>query len=394
MKTKLYRPFYLVALVVVAMLAAACSESPKKTAEAAADALLNGDWGKYYSMLSEEDKQLKSEDQVRAMIRKDDIQAEVIEVFPEVTTFLKNKKFKVESKNDTAKVTYVREILNLDQVFKGAFGFEEMMELGNKKVTSISSLPESLKEKVGAYIRSNDVPKEDREEKMMLIKEDGQWRVFKNFAFPERLKEAKATVKTYLKRFDYAGAKTFIHDFNTKYEVDELKDEQAMIDEWLGRITNLKHSITIGSLEFTPLAIEIKPVNFTGTTYSGDPTQTESALSYMVLQYRVKNVSKAQTFAPRNVPYAGSRPYTWVIDSSGNRMSVASTNSNPHGNIDPDSSKDLAPGQEIVYHAVVTTPVNEQADAYLWAVRLRVNNAADAFEDVFHLRFEKKDIPF
>lgn len=379
----------------VALIAfAACSPSPNKTAEKAAKAIQTADWQTYYELLSAEDKELKSEQEVKKLSRGEGYQAEVAEVFPEVVKELKVKNFKAETYGDTAKVTYIREILDLDKVYKESFDFDDIMQMGSKKVTSLSTLPDNMKEKIAAYLRSNEIPKTEREEKMMLVKENKEWKVFRNFAFPARMKEARKVIDGYMESFNYAGAKSFIHDFNERFEVEEFQEDLNKIENLLQTVTIIGQPMTIGSLEFTPIAIQIRKVPFTGSTYSGAPTVVESAQKYMVLQYKLKNVSKAQTFAPRNVPYSDSRPYTWVLDSHKNRMRVASTKDSPNGNMDTEVSKSLEPGKEVVYHAVVSTPSNEQADAYLWAVRLRVNNAADAYEDVFHFRFEKKDIPF
>lgn len=294
---------------------------------------------------------------------------------------------KTELKNDTAFITVRETTPDIKRITSGIFGLGDafkMMGMDEKERI------EYFEDKLSDYIKDNkDIPMSEDENLYTLIKEDGNYKVFMNFGLPIKLEEFYGKIKELESKFQFEDAIKLTNNFISKNRSASAISEVNDINDKLQRVTRLNKPIIIGSLEFTPQSIEVKNVEYFVKNYRSEEKKV-STEKYFVMTYKVKNVSKAQVFGPRD--FSSFSDYNFILDESGNKMTVPDM---PYGAfIDRDTEKPIQPEEEIVFHAICKSPANENAENFLWNLQLRINNQERDNTAFFLIRFSNKDFKF
>jgi hypothetical protein len=249
---------------------------------------------------------------------------------------------------------------------------------------------EYFEDKLSDYIKDmKDIPISEAVNVYTLVKEDGKYKVFMNYGLPIKLGEFYSKIEELESKLQFEEALALTNNFISKNQsVSSIKKVKGISDK-VKSVTSLNKPIIIGSLEFTPQNIEVKNVDYFEKNYRGEQKKVTTE-KYFLLTYKVKNVSKAQVFGPRN--FTSFSDYNFILDDSENKMMVPDM---PYGAfIDRDVEKPLQPDQEIVFHAICKSPANENAENYLWNLQLRINNQERDNTAFFLIRFSNKDFKF
>ena len=129
--------------------------SPKDVAKEAVEAQLKGDLQAFYNLLCEADQTAMTYDNfITKYTLPRDAQA-LFDLVPETRDVLKAGSFKEIVNGETATVTYVLTVPDMDKIIKENISLEilqQMMAKG-KRMSSLSDLPDEMKERNVSYIR-------------------------------------------------------------------------------------------------------------------------------------------------------------------------------------------------------------------------------------------------
>jgi hypothetical protein len=337
---------------------------------------------KAYELLSSEDKALKSFDEFTQM--KSDLSKASAK---DIQDFVSFEILKSEVVSDTIYTTVKEKKPDWDIIAKGLIGLGEGFQmLGMDQNQRLKF----LKSKISTYVETNKaLPTLEEVVTYTMIKEDGEYRVFQNYGLPAKMIEFEKSIEEFEKVYDYEGALNFANKFYQKNRNKEVATRLNEIQMKNDNIARLNTPLTIGSLEFTPLSIEVKNVEYSYKEWNKVKKKVTEE-KFFLLTYKVKNSSKAQVFSPRQ--FSSWSKYNFVSDDAGNEMPVADLGYNAY--IDEEKNKQLQPGEEIMFHAVCKSPANENASRYLWTLKLRVNNQEDDYTHDFKIKFNNSEFKF
>jgi predicted phage tail protein len=340
------------------------------------------DLEKAYGLLTNEDKAFKSFNEFVEM--KSDLSKSSVKI---VQDFISFQIMQSEVKGDTIYTTVKEKKPDWDLITKNLIGLAESFQL---LAMDQKQRIKFLKEKFENYVETNQtLPTFEEEVIYTIIKEDGNFKIFLNFGLPKKMVEFEKVIEDFETKYDYEGAYNFAKEFYSKNRNKEIAARLKEIQTKNQNVAKLNKSLTIGSLEFTPLNIEVKNVVYFYREWNKVKSKT-TAEKYFYMTYKVKNTSKAQVFSPRN--FNSWSKYNFINDDTGNEMPVADLGYNVY--IDEDKEKQLQPGEEITFHAVCKSPANENATRYLWTLKLRVNNQEDDYTHDFKVKFDNTDFKF
>ena len=103
----------------------------------------------------------------------------LFDLVPETRDALKAGSFKEIVNGETATVTYVLTVPDMDKIIKETISLEilqQMMAKG-KRMSSLSDLPDEMKENIKQYLAKNDIPTLEVPQTMNLVRENDNWRV-------------------------------------------------------------------------------------------------------------------------------------------------------------------------------------------------------------------------
>ena len=153
--------------------------SPKDVAKEAVEAQLKGDMQAFYNFLCEADQTTMTYDNfIAKYVMPKDAQA-LFDLVPETRDALKASGFKEIVNGETATVTYVLTVPDMDKIIKETISLEilqQMMAKG-KRMSSLSDLPDEMKENIKQYLAKNDIPTLEVPQTMNLVRENDNWRV-------------------------------------------------------------------------------------------------------------------------------------------------------------------------------------------------------------------------
>ena len=153
--------------------------SPKDVAKEAVEAQLTGDLQAFYNLLCEADQTTMTYDNfITKYVMPKDAQS-LFDLVPETRESLKATGFKEIVNGETATVTYVLTVPNMDKIIKETISLEilqQMMAKG-KRMSSLSDLPDEMKENIKQYLAKNDIPTLEVPQTMNLVRENDNWRV-------------------------------------------------------------------------------------------------------------------------------------------------------------------------------------------------------------------------
>ena len=98
---------------------------------------------------------------------------------PETRDVLKAGSFKEIVNGESATVTYVLTVPDMDKIIKENISLEilQQMMANGKRMSSLSDLPDEMKENIKQYIAKNDIPTLEVPQTMNLVRENDNWRV-------------------------------------------------------------------------------------------------------------------------------------------------------------------------------------------------------------------------
>lgn len=168
----------LAALVLVPLLSGCGGQSPKDVAKKAVEAQLEEDMQTFYDLLCLEDQETMTYDNFVAkyLFPKDAIA--LFELVPEARNVLKASSFKEIKNGESATVTYVLTVPDMNRITKESINFNILQEMtSGRRMSSIADLPDEMKANIQEYIANNKVPTLDVPQSIDLIREDDNWRI-------------------------------------------------------------------------------------------------------------------------------------------------------------------------------------------------------------------------
>lgn len=154
--------------------------SAKDTAEKAVNYLVGDDIESFYDLLSTRDREAISLENFKDMYQLPEEISELEPLVPDVKVkAYKAKDFKETITGESALVTYVLILPDIDQLGRGAFSLQDVITLVKSgKVKTISDLPEEVKGKIIEYVEKNGVPTKETVQNIQLVREDDKWKVY------------------------------------------------------------------------------------------------------------------------------------------------------------------------------------------------------------------------
>ena len=165
--------------------------SAKDTAEKAVNYLVGDDFEAFYDLLSTRDREAISLENFKDMYQLPEEIGELEPLVPDIKVkAYKAKDFKETITGESALVTYVLILPDVDQLGRGAFSLQDVIALAKAgKAKTIGDLPEEVKSKIIEYVDKNGVSTKETVQNIHLIREDDKWKV--NLDIPTMLQSGK-----------------------------------------------------------------------------------------------------------------------------------------------------------------------------------------------------------
>lgn len=168
------------ATFVLALGLSSCGKSsPKDVAKDAVEAQLSGDLQTFYNLLCAADQETMTYDNFLSKYTMPRDAQALFEIVPESRDVLQAGSYKEIINGESATVTYILTVPDMDKITKEAISFEilqQMMATGGR-MRSLADLPDEMKANIKQYITDNKIPTIEIPQTMTLVRENDQWRV-------------------------------------------------------------------------------------------------------------------------------------------------------------------------------------------------------------------------
>lgn len=166
-------------LVASAVLSSCGGPSASDTAEKAINYLITEDFDSFYNLLSQKDQESISLENFKSLYQAPNEIRQLAPMVPDIhAKAYKAKDFKENITGEEAVVTYVLTLPDIDQLGRGAFSLQDIIDLSQVgKLKSLNDLPEEVKGKILEYIDKNGVPTKESVKRLNLVRENDEWRV-------------------------------------------------------------------------------------------------------------------------------------------------------------------------------------------------------------------------
>lgn len=174
-QTTLFSAFIALALGLVS-----CGGSaPKENAEKAVNYLIAGELESFYNLLSDRDKEALTMDNFVDLYKAPESVTALEELIPEVRSeAFKAKDFKETITGETAVVTYVLTLPDVDQIGRGVFSLQDLITLTvDGKIKNLGDLLTETQDKLKEYVKENGLPTKETAQQINMIRENDEWRV-------------------------------------------------------------------------------------------------------------------------------------------------------------------------------------------------------------------------
>lgn len=168
----------MVALVMALGLTSCGKSSPKDVAKKAVEAQLSGDLQTFYNLLCAADQETMTYDNFLAKYTMPKDAQALFDIVPESRDILKAGSYKEIVNGESATVTYILTLPDMDKIIKEAISFDilqQMMATGGR-MKSLADLPDEMKANIKQYITDNKIPTIEIPQTMTLVRENDQWR--------------------------------------------------------------------------------------------------------------------------------------------------------------------------------------------------------------------------
>lgn len=158
--------------------------SPKENAEKAVNYLVNGELESFYNLLSQKDKETITLDNFVTLYKGPEYLSALEEVLPSIRKdAFKAKDFKETITGESAVVTYVLTLPDMDQLGKGVFTIADMVAtMRDNKLKSENDLIRNYQDRIKEYVDKNGIPTRDTAQQINMIRENDEWHVDLNLA--------------------------------------------------------------------------------------------------------------------------------------------------------------------------------------------------------------------
>lgn len=153
--------------------------APKENAEKAVNYLIAGELESFYNLLSDRDKEALTMDNFSNMYKAPANVTALEELIPEVRQeAFKAKDFKETITGETAVVTYILVLPDVDQIGRGVFSLQDLITLTvDGKIKNLSDLLAETQDKLQEYVKENGIPTKETAQQINMIRENDEWNV-------------------------------------------------------------------------------------------------------------------------------------------------------------------------------------------------------------------------
>ena len=167
------------ALLLSSALLSCGGPAPKENAEKAVNYLIAGELESFYNLLSDRDKEALSMDNFAEFYSGPSNISALEELIPEVREeAFEAKDFKETITGETAVVTYILILPDVDQIGRGVFSLQDLISLTvDGKIKNLADLLSKTQDKLQAYVKENGIPTKETAQQINMIRENEEWRV-------------------------------------------------------------------------------------------------------------------------------------------------------------------------------------------------------------------------
>ncbi|MBX9852707.1 MAG: hypothetical protein K2X86_13255 [Cytophagaceae bacterium] len=369
-----------------------CTPAPEDTVkEYLESTFLDNNGKKAYKLLSSDDQKYKSEkDFITDIKRKNVFNEKMLNKYKEQFSYeILDVKYIGQ---DTALVKVSMTKPNTQNILQEMLTFAMTASLST---LSQNEKKEIIQDQFGRIMGSEDLELETEEKEFMLLKEQGEYKIFFNYGQPykmelinQKISELEKKAEECLRVIDYQGAlKTYRQMLSLKNdEFIRMKIEE--IEEIQKNTVALGNSATLGNLTFSPQKIEVRKIKISRRNWLGNsPKISLSEERYLVLTFQVKNNTDGEV-----LEFDDERRYRkehTVYDNYGNEMKEFDWEFDMES-VEDYKSKKLGPGETREVRAVCESPLSGKAEKFLWKVKLYTDNKKT--ENYAYIKFNKGEI--
>lgn len=167
------------ALLVLGLTSCNSTKSPKKVTEEAIEALLEQNDEAFYNALSTKDKEAITFDNFQKLLVISNDLTQATFLIPEIREVYKAKDFKETISGESATVTFVLVVPDMEEIGKEAISLSDILNLvKGGKLNTLNDIPEELKTKITDYVKKEGVPTTEKIQQFKLVREDDkEWRI-------------------------------------------------------------------------------------------------------------------------------------------------------------------------------------------------------------------------
>ena len=369
-----------------------CTPAPADTVEEYLEStFLDNNGRKAYKLLSSDDQKYKSEkDFITEIKRKNVFNEKMLNKYKNQFSYeILDIKYPGE---DTAVVKVAMTKPNTQNIL------QEMLTFA--MTASLSTLDQDEKKEIiqdqfGRIMGSEDLELETEEKEFVLLKEQGEYRLFFNYGEPykmeiinQKIGELEKKAEEYLRVTDcHSALNTYREMLNIKND-EFIKMKMEEVEEIQKNTVVLGNSITLGNLTFTPKKIEVRQIKIARKNWLGNSHKISTTdEKYFVLTFQVKNNTDGEV-----LEFDDERRYRkehTVFDNYGNEMREFDWEFDMES-VEDYKSKKLSPGEVREVRSVCESPLSGKAEKFLWKVRLYTDNKKT--ENYAYIKFNKGEI--
>lgn len=166
--------------ILLVSLVACGGPDPKKVAEKAVQAQLDGNLEELYELLCTEDRDAATLDNLVRFYKIPVELSDAMDLIPEVGEAIKVEKFESSVNGETATVTYFIHLPDLENM--GNLSIADAQELMQVRGKGLKDFPEHLQKKIMESVKKNGVPTKSHAKQMQLRREGDDWKVYMDLA--------------------------------------------------------------------------------------------------------------------------------------------------------------------------------------------------------------------
>jgi len=252
-----------------------------------------------------------------------------------------------------------------------------------------------LRERIKEIFSDPDkVPFTEADTEYTVVKENSGFKLFMNYGYPVKLEKTRNAITKLINEFFFDEVIKAAEEFHASNNNKVFQKEINYARSVKSNCTELNKSLTVESLEFTPVKVEVKKVDyFRQFMFSSKWDKAKTYDPVFLMTYKVKNISKTESFSPIKNNQGISSRSCYLKDNLGRTLGLAQgVPSTYRIDANNDEGEILKPGQEKLFYIMLRAPRDEKASRFIFKTNLKVTNKNNEKTADFFAIFDRKDL--